>query len=838
MNNCEFCDKKGLAVLPVRPAIAPAGSNAPKADAAMLVGADGIAVAPASYTLRHLRPGYLYTYDEARKWLHAYVVTEGGYLYKLDPAETAPAKLAFSCAPEKCGTVASCVTIPDVKRATKVWFGFSDVQWTPAVIERHKDAAYRTKHMVCLDVQAWVGSKKNKGAADISQVEKLVAEYALSDTQGKAMAFTTGGFKSKASTAQALKDRIPTISPAGGLVMSMPDPAGVAADLGALMQHLHDSFVNAKGWTRELSVSTAISQIEAAVRASALEAEEAAADQLANETLSQPDIGMLFEGYRKKKLDQIEEIRDVSPAEAKRAEDNAWRKYTDKFDQKAAKAWKEQFDEQLKQWDQKQISPLALAHVAWMKSSILQHKMECTHDGVSADSGIAYAKTISLCIAGTQDKGACFDLYTDWLAADVIGKENLLVKALMLNLEKTQKEIQDALKVSLDPRSVPFDGLVGSFTEATKRVTELKADAVGKGLLLMVYGPMAKIMARAVDGRLRPALVALGLYTGKTFAVVEVVGSRKAFRAQLIRELLRSSGQVIKPRDMERAVSAEMRRLKSEGVQLDGTQKKRFFMMVDQERISAMPQGQSSAEQARWLASTITTQEKLESLNLSSWREQLRSPVSNATLKLGPQARERVAAVIPFIGGLVAAIIQYNAVQKLGEDEGKAMSHEATEVKWRYGAGVAALAGTITEMSGLAASHIKPANLRLAQYVTKYSASIQVIGRLVGVAGALVMACWDIKQGVDQIRVKKLGVGAAYIASAALGVGAAFALYASATGIGLVLVLALIGVAVLIEYIKDNKVQAWLERCVWGHGPAPRYTDEKEEMTQLQVAFS
>jgi hypothetical protein len=59
------------------------------------------------------------------------------------------------------------VTILDVKRAAKVWFGFSDVQWTPAVIERHKDAAYRTKHMACLDVQAWVGSKQHKGAAEL-----------------------------------------------------------------------------------------------------------------------------------------------------------------------------------------------------------------------------------------------------------------------------------------------------------------------------------------------------------------------------------------------------------------------------------------------------------------------------------------------------------------------------------------------------------------------------------------------------------------------------------------------------------------------------------------------
>jgi hypothetical protein len=57
----------------------------------------------------------------------------------------------------------------------------------------------------------------------------------LSDAQGKSLAFSVIVFKSKAATAQALKDRIPTISQAGGLLLSMPDPAGIAADLGSLI---------------------------------------------------------------------------------------------------------------------------------------------------------------------------------------------------------------------------------------------------------------------------------------------------------------------------------------------------------------------------------------------------------------------------------------------------------------------------------------------------------------------------------------------------------------------------------------------------------------------------
>lgn len=822
---CEFCDKQGLAVLPVRPALAADGAHAPAPPQDMFAGAQGIPVKPAAYTLRHLRPGYLYTYDEARKRLDAYAVTEGGYLYKLDPKETAPSNLKFSCAPEKCGTVASCVTVPDVKRATKVWFGFSDVQWTAAVMERHKDAGYRARHMQCLDVAAWVGSKKHKGAVDINEVDKVVAEYALSDSAGKAFAFSASRFKSKAATAKALKERIPVISPAGGLVLSVADPVGIASDLALLMQRNFDSFTNDKVRKRELAASNAITQIEQAVRAQARVAEEEAAEKIANDMTAQPDIGMLLKGYRDKKQTQIEDVRTVSEAEAKRAENTAWGRYTVKFDATAASNWKKKFDAELQTFDKLHIAPFAVAHAAWMQSPAMKTQFECTHDTADAQSGIVYAKTLQLCIAGTQDKAACFDVYVDWLLGDVTKKENLLLRALTLNLDKTADDIASGLKVSLDWRAFPLDAILGNFGKATERVAEAKADAVGK-LIVAVLGPLSKVVAQAYDGKVRPGLVALGLYTQKTFAVVEVTGDKKAFHAMLIRELLRSNGQVVNQRQMERAVAAELKRLAISGEKLEGTEKKRFLLMVDPEQARAMPANMTAPQRAKWVASTIRTPQQVEELNLSSWRA-----------KVGNPTTEVVKGSVPYIVGLVSAVLQYNAMQKLTEDDGKAMSHEKTESHQRLLAGQAALAGTITELVGQGMGKVASMVPKLGAGFRWAGALFGGVGKAVGVCGALVMAWWDSKQAFQNYREGNKGVALAYGASAILGLAAAVALLIGWTGVGLVLVGLLIAVAVLIEYIKDNKVQDWLERCVWGKG-GPHYKTTEEEMAELKLAIS
>jgi hypothetical protein len=84
MTACSVCARKGILIYPVRYAIAcPAGA----AEAPGLSGNFRIENAPtcigkAKYTLRALRAGYLYAYDEKRKRLNAYMVMPNGILWK------------------------------------------------------------------------------------------------------------------------------------------------------------------------------------------------------------------------------------------------------------------------------------------------------------------------------------------------------------------------------------------------------------------------------------------------------------------------------------------------------------------------------------------------------------------------------------------------------------------------------------------------------------------------------------------------------------------------------------------------------------------------------------
>ncbi|UJB30812.1 hypothetical protein [Chromobacterium sp. Beijing] len=320
-------------------------------------------------------------------------------------------------------------------------------------------------------------------------------------------------------------------------------------------------------------------------------------------------------------------------------------------------------------------------------------------------------------------------------------------------------------------------------------------------------------------------MVALSLHTEKTFTVVEVTGGKKAFRSMLIRQLTKASGKALNPREMERAVSAQLRRLKAAGVPLDNTEKKRFLLLVDTEQASSLPKGLKTPEQAKWLANSIKTPEELEKINFSNWR----SRVGNPAVAIAKGS-------VPYISGLVTGLLQYNAMQKLIEDEGKAMSHEAKEAYGRLRAGVIALAATSTDLIAQGLAKIAPQFARFARGLNLTSLALTWIGRAAGVLGALIMAAWDIEQMKKANANGNVGLAFLYGGSALIGLTLTVALLLGFNFIGLLLVIAFIGIAILIEYFKNNKVQDWLERCLWGKGKSAHYQNETEELQQLKLA--
>lgn len=824
---CDFCEKDGLPILPARLAIAPKNANAPKAEGAMLAGdAANIPLGEhAHYTTRILRSGYLYMYDEARKYWSAWFITDGAYFIPFEVRQSvSPALLAGRepCSRGGHREIASCITISSPKLATKVWLAFSDVQWTPEVLDRHSDATYRDRHMRKLDVPELLGNlPEGKPLARIAKVDTTVAEYAFG-VDADAFEFSLVDWQERKTHGSALVFVAEQMKPGKGTVVVLDDPVGVAMDLTSKMTHDLARFTGDATRRHELATFEAISAIEQGVKAQARAREDQFAEELLSAHLSQPDFAMLFESYREDKVARAEERFTVTEADAAKVAQRAWADYTEKFDVEAMHAWKHVFDAQLHAFDRGHIVPIAMAHAAWMQSNSIAAAFECNYDDTDAQSGLAYATTLGLCIGGSQDKAACFDLYVKWLSGDASDKKNLVLRGLVLNQSAIAQQIHEATQAGVGWESLGFDRIADAFTRSTQSALGNDPDRVGRALVVPLLGPISKLLTKATDGKVRGFMVALGMYTQQPFAVVEVTGGKTAFRTMLIRQMSHLSGQVAPKHKLQRAVSAELRRLEVAGVPLEGTDKKRFVLLVDPEALGDIPANAASGQRVAAMAKAIRTPAQVEALHLENWRQTVRKSARGS---------------VPYVGGLITAVLQYEMMQSLIEDDVKAMAHQKNETSARMVAGVMAVGGTIAELTG---QGIEKMAVRIPRFARGTAQTIGKwagrIGRGLGIGGALIMAWWDGESAFENYRGGNTGLAIAYGSSAVLGLAATGALLLGWTGVGLILIGLLIGVTIVIEHFKDNDVQEWLERCVWGKGDAPKYATADDAMRELELA--
>lgn len=820
-NKCEYCDKRGLPLLLVRRGVAAANTGAPLASQLPIA----LPAGAAHYTRRLIRTGYLNVYDEARKRWDSYFVTPDGYFFKLQQTPgvkpVVPAK-PFNCPDMGHRAIASCITVSDPKNATKIWLGFSDVMWTDAVRKAHGDAAYRARHMLEIDVQAAMNGGKVPGARPIAQVAAVVAEYALDAKKGKsAFGWNPVQFNSRHGQEERLVRECEAMRPGKGLIVTLPDPAGIAQELAFLMKHNADVFVGAPDVKRKLAASGAIQGIERAVRVQSELGEISAAEQLANQQISNNPLGhVLFESTRK----QTENMRNVTEPEANHAANEGWKKYAKKFNVAERQAWQNSFNQKLQAHDAQYIAPLAHIHAEWMQSTAMVNYFECNYDRKQADSGAVYTTVLTHCITATQDKGACSELYDKWLNGSIADTKNLLLQAMVLNQKSIADEVKGATTVSIDLRQIPWDNLFATYTTAVERLSGGAQEASAK-LIVQVAGPISRMFGKVMDGSagFRAAVMATGLISGHPVVVCDIVGSKKVFRAHLIRELFRASGQTVSENKMKAAVAAELRRQQIHGAPMTGTNKRRWVMLADKEMIARMPAGLTPKQRADWLARSIRTVEAVEGLNLSRWRS-----VINNNVRFG----------------IVAGLLQAASLTKLFADEEKSLANENFDAKGRLYAGTAAVAGTTAEVIGNALASRAALGMRFGQGLALSSSTIlKFAGKTAGIVAGLVAVVLDGRKAVESAGEKQYGLAWLYAGSAIVGAGLSMAILgasmlgAAAIPVIGILVLLLIGIAILIEYVKDNPVQDWLERCPWGILTAQRYPDMATEQAQLTQAL-
>jgi hypothetical protein len=864
--------------MPVRLALATAENPVPVPGAPFTGNAAGLDNGRFQYVLRTLRVGYLYVYDEARNKWAGYVVTADSHYYYFDPGTPPPSAetIVFSCSRAPLErALASCITIEHTKNlpATRAFLAFSDVAWTPAVFTQHQDAGHRERSMRWINLASWIGSHKQTHCDELERADAIVSEYALAQSRGVALnEWNPFAFSSKAlvgahgkplqfvkALVEAARQKDEALRVAGrpalglkvqhGAIVSVNDPAGILRETAKLLQFKTNEFMTHPSRVRQLALSSAISALKSAIGNQAVKDEEAAAQQLASQQVSNNPLGhVLFESTRK----QTEALRTVTRSEAQRARARSWDKYAEKFDGAKLTAFDNQFKTDVADFDSQWVFTLSDFHAKWLRDAQTKQYFEHNFDPANIPNGFAYQGLVALCFEDMADKKPFTSQCETWFKGAVDDKANLLLRALTLNNDAFAAKVVAAAGAPLDWRTPGWDNVGNWFKEAFAAVDKAAYETwlAGKGpadatarLFVQITGPLIRFIAPQLDNPslgAKTALMAMGISSNAHIVPVDVVGSKKAFREALVRQLIKSTGQKFNSNQLRKAVADELRRLEIEGVPMDGQTRQRWLLAVNDKtarQIAAdMPAGLSASQRAQRIVAAINTAEALEGAT---------SPSMLRTV-FGMEARL----------GVLSAALQCISLGKAMEDETKAMTHETEEVKWKLCAAWMGLAGTIVETTSVAVGKMPALTLRAAHGITAArlavwaAGGLKIVGRAAGALAGVIVAITDAQHAWEERQQKNWGMFTLYAASAGVGAVLAFGvgLGLLTGGVAIVLFIVLVALAVLIELFKDNKIQDWLERTLWGiEGDAYRTSNGgsydplaslTREMNELHIAIA
>ena len=269
-------------------------------------------------------------------------------------------------------------------------------------------------------------------------------------------------------------------------------------------------------------------------------------------------------------------------------------------------------------------------------------------------------------------------------------------------------------------------------------------------------------------------------------------------------------------RTLKAAVDREIKRLQIRGERLEGRRGAQWVVLLDSQQLRGLPAG-TPGQQAAWLQGKVSTVEQLQAVRYGHWKS-----VINTEARMG----------------VISGILQLVCFTKLLEDERNSMAADKTESRSRLAAGALAIAGSVCEVSAAVVGKLPGFASSIARGSSSWGATkvLAAMGKILGVFGGWLMAGLDIWKAYLEFQRDNLGVMGLYIGSAALGFVIAWGFAALWHPVlMIVLVAAFVVVAWFLEKLKDNKLQSWLEQCIFGKGT--HYPDAKLEMDEFELAL-
>lgn len=882
---CPLCDQKGLPILPLRYAVARTdlvqdSVRAPSLQSPFSAGGVSLPPEQAQYTLRLLRGGYLYVFNEKRNEWKAYVVSDDAHLVEFDVYGKAPPQMedAEPCARMMQGQTGRCVMIPgahDPSKLGKVWMSFSEVAWTQKVLERHSSSQYRGKHMQCIDAAAWVTSNGQAeqphvasyyGADDRVAEFKLAAGYSVDGADGTEtlarvqavvghsafghsmvdlLSFDKNRLGALRSTIQHAAGNIspeqPGVPPA---IVALADPTGVATDLNALVNE------RVREWTEDYDrkdryeTALAITALREAVGNGAVMRKEqinraVATGGYALGSILAPNT---MSGLARKPghWGNVGEIEDDE--EKQRLGEEAWDKYADML--KSESEYKKYLDEvypaELEAFETAVVKPLDTSYTGWLKSPEFANYFICNFDTTDVHSGLAFTQAFAVTIMDAGGRRSACEHLNACLREDATKPESIALRALVWNQDQAVKEWQAAVEKS--GAEVDWNGVAGGVYAGLKDVLEKGGSgeldgpfgAVAK-YAYQISGPVSQALGElfnqgaSATSALLPHRMLMGLVGAVAKAgnpnleIVDVTMATdiKTARKQIARALSVMSG--VDEQGLRAGAGRDMREFADRNAKRVPL---RMVMLVDEQRARLMRRMDLGSRANRG------TRERYLSKILEPQDFDLL--VTRSIKRLGS---------FEFKANLVGTMFATVSLGKLADEVAKAAKGERWFKTANFAAGVYGVSGAAIETTASLAKNTRWGASKLARPMgalmlrAETAAELWVArGKWLGAIGGWLAGGMMIYEGVEERGVNKLYGNTMIILGVGTVVLAFLALFGVLAGVSLVLAIVFAIVAVGIAFIKPDKAHHWLDKSmIFGKHGSGEFTDLEAQQDALSA---
>jgi hypothetical protein len=833
LEKCGFCDKPGLLLYPVRYAVAcPAGaSDAPGLSGNFKIENAPAEIASARYTLRGIRTGYLYVYDQKRDRLKAYLVMPGGHLWNFPiefPAPS-PKHKVFACTNPVEEALSMCVNVEhsDKDPAGIVWLGWSNTAWTPALIKIIRSVEWRRKHMRAINVPKMLTGASDRHTGEFAANASAVSHFAMNEKQmQKAFGFSNTPISHEARRHKQAEKFIKAFHNTpmkSGYIVALDDPVGITNDLSELTVPTDHSGFNVEVYRGRI-IEEILQSTESAVRQRARNdfdfniAQKKIDDQYPQaEGVSYSDVQVMLDVLKAGGPDRLAKRREAVKrkygadvaAQRRAAEDDAWITLTtidgkSVLDTQRRSAFPGQYKASVKAYE-KQGLALAQAHVAWLTSIQLREWMSGVHDENNLASGFAYRESLAQCIGKATATSACDQQLSAWLqSADVLNTANLYARAMLFN----QADIINAAAPQIKGGDIKLKNLLSIYKQGMSR---LKA------------GQELRLVDKLVFTATNSLLKALGKHATRAMRDLTVIS------LSLLGKTVIAEGHHT-PLEVANWIIA-------------GAEQRGVNFGDDKASVTSAAQRGVEEIQSKQPGTGSTCIYEFDIATLE--REGAVTPGAVKTIKIpGYAAIEKwLGSSADFNVAAVAVVLQLTAFAFAYRDFKVSDRFESNKLLLKLGIAVTNVSGALLELTGTAMEKapMHPLSVAISEHWAKgpeAGKKVLMFGKRLGLLAGLATAAFDVYQAYLAHLENDSTLFALYSINAFLGASLSLAGFYSLAIFWPLFVAAII-LGVVISLLKKSLLTKWMSHCFFSsnYGAEMGYPTLDEELIALQSAL-